>query len=179
MRRYHLFLLLLLVVFLLFGSPYAALLLNRAMGSWSADGIEHDGSVTHMVFDPHLPPAGFVPIYPGASVVGSSRLVSKSAPSGVAFLELAVHGRADDVRDFYVSRLAAEGFAVEDHGTLGLNAAGAAYLGIAGALSATRPPTDDYIAVQISTEEGLVVRSRLIKLQWRKLSELSAAQLQR
>lgn len=176
MRRYHLFLLLLLVVFLMFGSPYAALLLNRAMGSWSADGIEHDGSVTHMVFDPSLPPADFVPVYPGASVVGSSRLTSRDAPSGVAFLELAVHGATQDIRDFYASRLAAEGFAVDDHGTLGLNPAAAEYLGVAGALSATRAATDDYIAVQISTEEGLVVRSRLVKLQWRKLSELAAAQ---
>jgi hypothetical protein len=178
-RRHYLFLLLLLVVFLMYGSPYAALLLNRAMGSWSADAVEHDGSVTHMVFDPNLPPAEFVPIYPGASVVGSSRLVSKDAPSGVSFLELAVHGAARDVRDFYLSRLGAEGFAVDDHGTLGLNARAADFLGVAGAVSATRAATDDYIVVQISTEEGLVVRSRLVKLQWRKLSELIRAQPRR
>lgn len=176
MRRHYLFLALLLLVLVSFGSPYAALLLNQAMGSWSAEGIEHDGSVTHMVFDRSLPPADFVPIYPGASVVGSSRLVSKQAPSGVAFLELAVHGATDEVRDFYLSRLAAEGFAVEDHGTLGLNAAAAAYLGVAGSLSAARATTDDYIVVQISTEEGLLVRTRLVKLQWRKLSELAADQ---
>ncbi len=167
---------LLLIVLVMYGSPYAALLLNRAMGSWSADAVEHDGSITHMVFDPNLRPAEFVPIYPGASIVGSSRLVSKQSPSGVAFLELAVHGPASDVRDFYVSRLTAEGFTVEDHGTLGLNTAAASYLGVAGALSAIRAATDDYLAVQIATEEGLVVRSRLVKLQWRKWSEMTPDQ---
>ena len=170
----YLFVLLLLAVAAMYGSPYAALLLNHAMGSWSADGVEQDGSVTHMVFDPNLPPAEFVPVYPGASVVGSSRLTSREAPSGVSFLELAVHGAAEQVHNFYLSRLEAEGFTVEDHGTLGLNPGAAAFLGVAGALSASRAATDDYIVVQISTEEGLVVRSRLVKLQWRKLSELNA-----
>src|SRR5215472_13339197 len=99
----------------MFGSPYAALLLNHAMGEWSADAIEQDGSTTHMVFNPTMPPADFVPLFPGGSVVQSSLVVSKNAPSGF--------GSLDEVRDFYRTRLEAAGFTVEDFGTQGLNPA--------------------------------------------------------
>src|SRR5690349_7884368 len=135
MRR---FLLALVLLALLFGSPYAAVFLNRAMGPWSATGIEADGSTTAMRFDPNMPPPDFVPVFPGASVVQSSRLVSKAAPSGMGFLELAVHASAEEVRDFYQTRLAAAGFAVSDLGLQGLNAATAAYLGLAGTLVGKR-----------------------------------------
>ena len=117
-----------------------------------------------------------MPVYPGASVVQSVLMFSTNAPSGVGLLDLAVHGSLDEVRDFYRMRLEAEGFAVEDLGTLGLNAAAADYLGVAGTLSAKRQNTDDSVAVQIRTEEGVVVRSRLVQLSWRKLSEWPAGQ---
>jgi hypothetical protein len=170
------FLLILVLIAVLFGSPYAALLLNRVMGSWTATAIEQDGSVTHMSFGQDLPPPDYVPAFPGASVVQTSRVVSQQFPSGVGFVELAVHGSADEVRDFYRSRLEASGFTVDDLGTQGLNPAAAAYLGVAGTLAAKRPGTDDAVTVQIRTEEGIVLRSRLVQLSWRKLSEWPAGQ---
>lgn len=173
MRRFILGLVLLAV---LFGSPYAALVLNQVMGAWSATGIEQDGSVTHMTFDPNMPPPDFVPVFPGASVVQSSRVVSQAAPSGVGFIELAVHGSAEEVRDFYQARLAAAGFTVDDLGTHGLNAAAAAYLGIAGTLVGKRASTDDVLTIQIRDEEGILRRSRLLQLSWRKLSGWPAGQ---
>ena len=176
MRRLHLFFAFLLVVYVLFGSPYAALLLNRAMGPWDASAVHHDGSVSHQYYDQDRPPPAFVPVYPGASVVQSVLMFSTNAPSGVGLIDLAVHGSLDEVRDFYRMRLEAEGFAVEDLGTLGLNAAAADYLGVAGTLSAKRQNTDDSVGVQIRTEEGVVVRSRLVQLSWRKLSEWPAGQ---
>ncbi len=175
MRR---FLLALVLLAVLFGSPYAAMILNHAMGPWSAIGIEQDGSTTAMQFDPNMPPADFVPVFPGASVVQSSRLVSKEAPSGVGFLELAVHGSAEEVRDFYKARLADGGFTVDDLGTQGLNAAAAAYLGVAGTLVRKRPSTDDVLTIQIRDEEGVLLRSRLLQLSWRKLSEWPRGQPQ-
>jgi len=114
MRR---FLFALVLLAFLFGSPYAALLLNQIMGPWSATGIEQDGSISQFTFDPNLSAPDFVPVFPGASVVQSSRVISKAAPSGVGFLELAVHGSAEEVRDFYQTRLAAVGFTVDDLGT--------------------------------------------------------------
>lgn len=168
MRRFYW---LLVIVAILMGVPYAALLLNRAMGPWEATAIEHDGSVTYMRFDPDMPPPDFVPIYPGSQVIQASFLVSKAAPSGVGRLELAAQSSLDRVRSFYRSRLEAAGFVVEDLGTLGLNAAAAAYIGIDGTLVARRPSTDDYVVVQIGTEDGTVIRSRLLDLHWRKISE--------
>jgi len=52
---------------------------------------------------------------------------------------------------------------VEDLGTPGLNAAAAAYLGVADTLFGKRPSSDDLISVQIGTEEGIVVRSRMAR----------------
>lgn len=123
MRRLYLFFAFLLVVYVLFGSPYAALVLNRAMGPWSASAVHHDGSVSRQYYDQDRPPPGFVPVFPGASVVQSALLFSNNAPSGVGSLELAVHGSTDAVRNFYRLRLEGSGFIVEDLGTPGLNAA--------------------------------------------------------
>jgi hypothetical protein len=171
MRRFILGLVLLAV---LFGSPYAALVLNQVMGAWSATAIEQD--VTQMTFDPNMPPPDFLPVFPGASVVQSSRVVSRAAPSGVGFIELAVYGSADAVRNFYQARLAAAGFTVDDLGTQGLNAATAAYLGLAGTLVGKRASTDDVLTIQIRDEEGILFRSRLLQLSWRKLSEWPSGQ---
>jgi len=176
MRRLYLFFAFLLVVCVLFGSPYGGLLLNRAMGPRSATLTHHDGSVSHQYYDQDRPPPDFVPMFPGASVVQSVLIFKNDAPSGVGLLDLAVHGSLDEVRDFYRMRLEAQGFAVEDLGTAGLNAAAADYLGVAGVLYAKRPETDDSLGVQIRTEEGIVLRSRLVQVSWRKLSEWPAGQ---
>jgi hypothetical protein len=172
MRR---FLLGLVLITLFFGSPYAALLFNRAIGPWSATAVEQDGSTTSMQFNRDMPAADFVPVFPGASVVQSSRVVSAAAPSGVGFLELAVRASAAEVRNFYRSQWEAAGFTVDDLGTIGLNPATAAYLGVDGALL-KRPATDDVVAIQIRGEEGVLLRSRGLQLQWRKLSEWPAGQ---
>jgi hypothetical protein len=166
----------LVLIAVLFGSPYAALILNRFMGPWSAGLGERDGSVSSLRFDPDMPPPDFVPVFPGARVVQSSRLVSKDAPSGVGFLELAVHGSAAEVRDFYQTHLMAGGFTVDDLGTQGLNDAAAAYLGLDGTIVGKRSATDDVVTVQIRSEEGILLRSRLLQLNWRKLSEWPAGQ---
>jgi hypothetical protein len=170
------FLFSLILIAVLFGSPYAAWLLNRVMGPWSAGLGHQDGSVSQIYFDPNMPPADFVPVFPGALVVQSSRLVSQDTPSGVGFLELAVQGSAEEVRDFYRTRLEAAGFMVDDLGTPGLNAAAAAFIGTDGTMVGKRPATDDVLMLQISTEEGVLLRSRLLQLQWRKLSEWPAGQ---
>jgi hypothetical protein len=176
MRRLYLFFAFLLVVYLAFGSPYAALLLNRAMGPWDATLTHHDGSISHQYYDQDRAPPDFIPMFPGASVVQSVLVFKNDAPSGVGLLDLAVHGSTDEVRDFYRSRLEGSGFMVEDLGTQGLNAATAAYLGVADVLFAKRPETDDSVGIQIRTEEGVIVRSRLVQVSWRKLSEWPAGQ---
>src|SRR4051812_5791097 len=69
----------LLVVTFVFGASDASAILYSVMGPWTAVGIEHDGSATHMAFGHNLPPPEWVPVYPGASVVqGSSVTAARS-----------------------------------------------------------------------------------------------------
>ena len=162
---------LLFVVTLMFGASYASALLNQLMGPWSAVGIEQDGSRTHMQFGHDLPRPAWVPVYPGASVVQASRLVSAQAASGFHSLDLATRASLEDIKRFYTAELSAAGFAVEDQGIAPLNPATAAYLGIDGTLAGKRASTDDVINVQIRTPEGLIP-SRLLQIRWRKIGEL-------
>ena len=114
-----------------------------------------------------------MPVYPGAWVVGSSRLVSARAPSGFHSLELGTRASLDEVKRFYIAALSASGFEVEDLGIAPLNPAAAALLGIAGSLAAKRASTDDRIDIQIRTPDGLIP-SRLLQIHWRKISETPA-----
>ena len=168
MMRWRLFVLLLVVIAVMAGSPYAALVLNRVMGPWSVVAHESDGSNTTMQFGQNLPRPSWVPVPSGAGIVQSSHLVSKAHPDGFDSLELAVHTSFEDTRKFYLDHLAAAGFAIDDIGTGTLNAAAARYLGIAGQLFGKRDATGDRISVDIRTQEGLIVPSRLIQIHWWK-----------
>jgi hypothetical protein len=126
-----------------------------------------------MQFGADLPRPGWLPLYPGAWVVQASRLVSVRAPSGFHSFEIGTRASLADIRSFYTERLAAAGFEVTDTGILTLNPATAAFLGIAGSLSASRVSTDDQIDIQIRTPDGLIP-SRLVQIHWRKISESPA-----
>jgi hypothetical protein len=162
-----------LIVGFVFGAPYAAGFIYRAMGPMDATAIEQDGTLIHMQFSDHLPRPEWVPIYPDAVFVQGTRLVSVKMPSGFHGLELATRASLGEVKQFYTERLRAAGFEVEDLGTLSLNPMTAAMLGIAGMLSAKRIATDDRIDIQIRTADGLVP-SRLLQINWRKISESPA-----
>ena len=164
---------LLFVVALIFGASHASAIIYAVMGPWSATGIEHDGGLTHFQFGRDLPRPAWVAVYPGASVVQGSRLTSVRAPSGAHSLEIATRASLDEVKRYYAEQLRAEGFEVDDLGLMTLNPATAALLGIAGALSARRAATDDAIDIQIRTPDGLIP-SRLVQINWRKISEFPA-----
>src|SRR5438132_800788 len=125
----RLFVRLLLVAALLFGAPYAAMILNRAMGPWSVVAIEADGSHTNMEFGAHLPRPHWVLIPPDAGIVQASRSVSKQWPDGLQTLNLMSRASAEDIQAFYRNGLAALGFVVRDLGTGTLNRPAADYLG--------------------------------------------------
>jgi len=166
----RLFFALLLVTALVFGTTHASALLFWLMGPWTAVGIEHDGSVTHIAFGPNLPRPAWIPVYPGATIVEASFLTLPLMPSGVGSLHIGTRAGFEDVRQFYLDRLAAEGFEVTDRGIAPLNAATALYLGVAGSLAARRPNTDDQVDVLIRTADGLLP-SRMVEIHWRKISE--------
>jgi hypothetical protein len=166
---------LLVILAFVFGASYACALLYRVMGAWTAVAIESDGSATHMAFSPDLPRPDWVPVYPGATVVQASRLTSVKQPSGFHSLDLVTRASLDDVKRFYIDRLAASGFTVADNGLGPLNPLTAAYLGIAGSLSGRRAATDDQIEIVIRTPERIIFPSRPLQLQWRKISESATA----
>jgi hypothetical protein len=161
---------LVLVATLVFGASYAAAIITRVMGPWTATAVEQDGSLTHMQFGPGLTRPEWVPVYPGAWVAQASRSVSVKAPSGFHSLELGTRASLEEVKRFYTAALTAAGFEVADLGLMSLNPLTAEYLGIAGALTATRAATDDRIDIQIRTPDGLIP-SRLLQIHWRKISE--------
>jgi hypothetical protein len=163
------------IVLLLFGAAYAAAMVTRIVGPFTSTAIHADGSVTHMEFSTSLPRPQWVPFYPGATVVQAARLTSASAPSGFHSLDLATRASRDEVRRFYTERLTAAGFEVTDTGLLSLNPATAWMLGIDGSLTARRPATDDVFDLQIRTPDGLIFPSRLLQMNWRKISESLAS----
>src|SRR5262245_56414352 len=105
---------LLIVVALVFGASQASALLFWLMGPWTAVGIEQDGSATHMTFDRNLPRPAWIPVYPNATIVQASLLTSPQVPSGFGTLQIGTRAAFEDVRQFYIDRLTAEGFDVTD-----------------------------------------------------------------
>jgi len=172
----HRLIAILFLVAFLFGAPYAAALINAAMGPWSATGIEHDGTQTHMQFGQNLPRPEWVPVYPNATIVQSSKVVSAALPSGFHALDLGIRASLDDIKQFYTERLTASGFEVRDRDLteLNLNPATAAFLGIAGSLTAVRAGTDGEIDIMIRTPDGWVFPSRNVAIRWNKHSETAA-----
>ena len=167
---------LLVAATLAFGAPYAAAVLGRVQGPWNAQAIEQDGSRTHMQFGTDLPRPDWVPVYPGALIAQSSRLVSARLPSGVHSLDVSTRDALSDIKRFYLARLADAGFKVRDLGTYPMDARTAAFIGIDATLFAERPETDDQIAIQIHTPAG-ILSARLRQMQWRKISETPAQRL--
>ena len=165
---------LLIVVAMMFGVSQASALLFAFMGPWTAVGIQQDGSTTHMAFGQNLPRPAWIPVYPDATIVQASFLTSPQMPSGVGTLQIGTRAGLDDVRQFYRDRLTEAGFDVTDRGVAPLNPATAAWLGIAGNLSARRATTDDHFEVLIRTPDG-IIPSRMVELHWRKISETPVA----
>jgi hypothetical protein len=164
---------LLVAATLAFGAPYAAAVLSRVQGAWSADAIEQDGSRTHMQFATDLPRPDWVPVYLGALIAQSSNVVSARAPSGVHMLDISTRDGLDDVKRFYTARLADSGFKVRDLGTWPMDTRTAAFIGVDATLFAERAATDDLISIQIHSPEG-ILSARLLQMQWRKISETPA-----
>jgi len=161
--------LLLVVLVLAFGAPRAGALLYWLMGSWSATGIEADGTRTAMDFGRNLPRPDWVPVPADASIVQGSRVVSKLHPQGFFGLEISTGLSLEEITSFYRDRLGSAGFSVSDEGIGTLTPAAAEFLGVAGSLVGERPATNDKIGVQIRTPEGLIFPTRLVQINWWKL----------
>jgi hypothetical protein len=154
---------------LVVGTPIVAMLLDIAMGPWSASAIEHDGTVTQMVFDRNLRRPEWVAIPSGASIVQASRVVNAPQHRDVQSLSLSTREHMAGIRAFYRDRLGHAGFVVTDLGTGPMNARTAAFIGVTDILSATRATTGDSLSITIHTPEGLFATT-LIELRWAKVA---------
>jgi hypothetical protein len=156
----------LLLLGALFGSPYAAAILNSAMGPWSADAYHADGTVSHMEFGLHLPRPDWVPVPRDATLVQAARVTSATQPTDFHTLDLMTRQPLDEIKRFYTTQLQAAGFAVTDLGLGPLNPAAAQFLGIDGTLQGERAATHETVAIQIRSPEGVVAPARLLQIQW-------------
>ena len=165
------FLFFLLLIGVIFGSPALDIIIGRILGTYTV--VYDAGMVSEYtaISGPAAPLPAWVPILPGAVIAHASQVTS-GRPDGVGMVDLATRATLDDIKTFYTRSLTGLGFVVRDDGFGILTPEGAEFFGLAGTLIAERPDTSDedykYVAVQIRTEDGWLVRSRLLTVQWRK-----------
>jgi hypothetical protein len=165
----RLFIALLITVGVVAGAPYAALLVNRVIGTNTVVFTEADGSQRTLIMGPDAAQPDWLPMMPGARLVNAHRWLPNTLAVDSGGVELAIHADVTAVKAFYTQALEQIGFTVEDDGLGPLNAATAAYLGMAGTLLAERRSTGHELTIQIRTPDGLIVARRLLQIEWRQL----------
>jgi hypothetical protein len=163
------FIAVLIIVAVLAGAPYAALLINRIIGTNTVVFTEADGSRRTLIIGPDAAQPDWLPMMPGSRLVNAHRWLPNTLAVDSGGVELATQADVAAVKAFYTEALGKIGFAVEDDGLGPLNAATAAYLGMAGTLLAERRSTGHELTLQIRTPDGLIVASRLLQIEWRQL----------
>jgi len=162
------FVLLLAVMTVLFGYPYAGWVVNRALGTHSVVMTERDGTQRTLIMGPDATHPEWLAIMPGALVVSAGRWLPNPSQADEGDLEILTHAGFDDIRRFYMDGLQLQGFAMKDLGTGPLSPPAAAYLGIDGMLYGYRAETSFEISLDIRSESGLLLSSRLVQIHWRK-----------
>ena len=153
-----------LVVALVAGYPYAALLINRVIGTSTVVFNEQDGTQRTLVMGPDAPRPQWLPILPRSTVVQVSHWVPSPGREVAGDLVLLTHKDVDEAKRFYLDALQAAGFDMQDLGYGPLNPLTAAYLGIANMLQGHRSSDDLTITVTTHTSDGLILPSRSIEL---------------
>jgi hypothetical protein len=164
----RLFLGLVLAVALVAGYPYAALIINRVIGTNTVVFTEQDGLQRTLVMGPDAPRPDWLPILPESLVVQASHWLPSPGREVAGDLELLTHKGAEEVKRFYLGALNAARFDTRDIGYGTLNAPAAAYLGIANMLESYRSDEDLTITVTTRTPDGLVFPSRTVQIHWQK-----------
>jgi hypothetical protein len=166
--RGRLFLGLVLAVALVAGYPYAALILNRVIGTSSVVFTERDGLTRSLVMGPDAPRPDWLPALPQSLVVQAGHWLPSPGRDIAGDLELLTHKGVEEIKRFYLDALGAAGFATRDIGYGTLNAPAAAYLGIANMLEGHRAVDDLTITVTTRTPDGLIFPSRTVQIHWQK-----------
>jgi hypothetical protein len=164
----RLFLGLVLAVALVAGYPYAALIINRVIGTNTVVFTKHNGLQRTLVMGPGAPRPDRLPTLPQSLVVQGAHWLPSPGREIAGDLELLTHKGVDEIKRFYLDALNAAGFDTSDIGYGTLNAPAAAYLGIANMLEGYRSDTDLTITVTTRTLDGLIFPSRTVQIHWQK-----------
>jgi hypothetical protein len=173
--RGRFFFTLLVLTALLAGYPYAALILNRVIGTNTVVFVEHDGINRSLILGPHAPRPDWLPILPRALVVQAGHWLPSPGREIAGDVELLTHKDVEEVKRFYLDQLTAAGFEMHDIGFGTLNAPIAAYLGIDNMLEGYRRDSKLGIAVTIRSPGGLILSSRLVQIHWQTRAEVAQA----
>jgi hypothetical protein len=166
--RGRLFLGFVLAVALFAGYPYAALILNRVIGTNTVVFTEQDGVQRSLILGPDAPLPEWLPILPQSLIVQSAHWLPSPGREIAGDLDLLTHKGVDEIKEFYLDALNAAGFDTRDIGYATLNAPTAAYLGIANMLQGHRGDDDLTITVTTHTRDGLIWPSRSVQIHWQK-----------
>lgn len=162
---------LVLMVAIVSGYPYAALLLNTIIGTSTVVFNEADGTQRALIMGPDAPQPNWLPMLPRAVVVTAGHWVPSPGREIAGDVELLTHKGVDEIKTFYLQQLRAAGFDIRDLGYGTLNAPVAAYLGIDNMLQGYRNDTGVMVAVTTRSSSGLVVPSRIVQVRWQKIDK--------
>src|SRR5262245_42777882 len=157
---------LLLFLLLLAGYPYAALILNRALGTNTVVFGERDGLQRTLIMGPDAPRPDWLPILPRALSRQAGHWLPSPGREVAGDVELLTHKSVKEIKRFYLDGLGAAGFEMRDIGYGPLNAATAAYLGIDNTLNGYRSEARLAISVVTRSADGLVFPSRTVQIHW-------------
>jgi hypothetical protein len=159
---------LVVVVALVAGYPYAALIVNRVIGTNTVVFTERDGLQRTLIMGPDAPRPDWLPTLPQALVVQAGHWLPSPGREIAGDLELLTHKGVEEIKRFYLDALNTAGFDTRDTGYGTLNAPAAAYLGIANILEGYRSDVDLTITVTTRTPDGLILPSRTVQIHWQK-----------
>lgn len=164
----RLFVVLLLLVALVAGYPYANVIMFRVLGTHTGVLIEQNGPHRTLISGPNAPRPDWLPILPGSIIVTAAHWVPGPGREIAGSVELLTHRDVDEVKRFYMDTLTAVGFDMRDIGYGLLTPQGAAFFGIDNYLQGCRRDLNLTITVTLESKSGSILRSRTVSIHWQK-----------
>ena len=153
------------------GYPYAALPIGYMTGTNAFVMADAGGVPRTVVIGRDAPRPDWLPHMPRAIHLKATHWVALPGEPHAGGAELISHASAAEIAAFYMAALAQSGFEMRDDGTGPLDPATAAYLGIERGLTGTHPGLGISVRVAIRSPSGLLLRPRLVQIDWGSWSD--------